>query len=84
METRHKPETTFGNVNADVIADKEPKFKPINFCSVIRNSPWADEQLNALCRKPRRSAINRSEMGNRAPSWCLGRIPRLPDCSENP
>ncbi|MDB6063894.1 MAG: phosphohydrolase [Pedosphaera sp.] len=38
---KHKPETTFGNVNADVLADKDPKFKPVNFCSVIRNSPWA-------------------------------------------
>lgn len=36
----HKPETTFGNVKADVIADKEPHFHRGNFCSVIRNSPW--------------------------------------------
>ena len=35
-----KPETTFGNVKADVLADKAPRFQPINFCSVIRNSPW--------------------------------------------
>lgn len=37
---RHKPETTFGNVKADVIADKEPDFKRGNFCSVIRESAW--------------------------------------------
>jgi hypothetical protein len=37
---RHKPETTFGNVKADVIADKEPHFHRGNFCHVIRNSPW--------------------------------------------
>jgi len=37
---RHKPETTFGNVKADVLADKDPGFHRINFCSVIRNSPW--------------------------------------------
>ncbi|WP_321945692.1 HD domain-containing protein [Paraburkholderia sp. J10-1] len=37
---KHKPETTFGNVKADVIADKEPHFHRGNFCSVIRNSPW--------------------------------------------
>ena len=37
---RHKPETTFGNVKADVLADKNPGFHRINFCSVIRNSPW--------------------------------------------
>jgi HD superfamily phosphodiesterase len=37
---RHKPETTFGNVKADVLADKDPKFQRINFCSVIRASQW--------------------------------------------
>ncbi|QSN64548.1 HD domain-containing protein [Caballeronia sp. M1242] len=37
---KHKPHTTFGNVKADVIADKEPRFRPGNFCSVIRHSAW--------------------------------------------
>ncbi|GGI53941.1 HD domain-containing protein [Oxalicibacterium solurbis] len=37
---RHKPDTTFGNVKADVIADKEPHFHAGNFCSIIRNSAW--------------------------------------------
>ena len=37
---KHKPETTFGNVKADVLADKDPKFQRMNFCSVIRDSPW--------------------------------------------
>jgi HD domain len=37
---KHKPETTFGNVKADVLADKDPGFRRGNFCSVIRNSPW--------------------------------------------
>ncbi len=37
---RHKPDTTFGNVKADVIADKEPHFQRGNFCSVIRASAW--------------------------------------------
>jgi HD domain len=36
-----KPETTFGNVKADVLADKDPKFVRGNFCSVIRNSGWS-------------------------------------------
>ena len=35
-----KPETTFGNVKADVLADKDSKFRRINFCSVIRGSQW--------------------------------------------
>src|SRR5277367_5398447 len=29
---RHKPTTTFGNVKADVLADKDPDFRPTNFC----------------------------------------------------
>jgi len=37
---KHKPETTFGNVKADVLADKDPKFQRINFCSIIRGSQW--------------------------------------------
>jgi HD superfamily phosphodiesterase len=37
---KHKPETTFGNVKADVLADKDPRFTRGNFCSVIRNSTW--------------------------------------------
>jgi hypothetical protein len=37
---RHKPETTFGNVKADVLADKDPRFQRTNFCSMIRDSQW--------------------------------------------
>jgi hypothetical protein len=37
---KHKPETTFGNVKADVLADKDPRFQRINFCDVIRGSQW--------------------------------------------
>jgi HD domain len=37
---KHKPETTFGNVKADVLADKDPSFQRINFCHVIRDSAW--------------------------------------------
>jgi HD domain len=37
---KRKPETTFGNVKADVLADKDPKFRRINFCDVIRGSEW--------------------------------------------
>ena len=35
-----KPDTTFGNVKADVLADKDPRFRRGNFCSVIRGSAW--------------------------------------------
>jgi len=37
---KHKPQTTFGNVKADVLADKEPHFHRTNFCAVIRESAW--------------------------------------------
>ncbi|WP_256814004.1 MULTISPECIES: HD domain-containing protein [unclassified Serratia (in: enterobacteria)] len=37
---KHKPQTTFGNVKADVIKDKEPDFTPFNFCNIIRQSRW--------------------------------------------
>ena len=39
---KHKPNTTFGNVKADVIADKEAHFHAGNFCSVIRCSAWRE------------------------------------------
>lgn len=32
-----KPDTTFGNVTADVIADKQTKCTRENFCSVMRS-----------------------------------------------
>lgn len=37
---KDKPQTTFGNVKADVIADKQPGFDKGNFCSIIRGSHW--------------------------------------------
>jgi len=38
----HKPETTFGTVNDDVLALLDPKFKRANFCSIILNSAWRE------------------------------------------
>jgi hypothetical protein len=37
---KRKPDTTFGNVKADVLADKDATFERGNFCSVIRGSAW--------------------------------------------
>lgn len=37
---KRKPATTFGNVKADVLADKDSTFERGNFCSVIRGSAW--------------------------------------------
>jgi hypothetical protein len=38
---KHRPNSTFGTVNDDVLALKDNRFQPINFCSVILNSNWA-------------------------------------------
>jgi hypothetical protein len=38
----HKPETTFGTVNDDVLALIDPKFQRTNFCSMILNSAWRE------------------------------------------
>jgi hypothetical protein len=37
---RHKPDTTFGNVKADVLELKDPHFHRANFCQVILDSAW--------------------------------------------
>jgi HD superfamily phosphodiesterase len=38
----HKPETAFGNVKADVLAEKLPGYERLNFCALIRASKFAD------------------------------------------
>lgn len=38
----HRPETTFGNVNADVLARFSPGFVPTDFVDVIENSAWPE------------------------------------------
>jgi HD superfamily phosphodiesterase len=37
---KFRPQTTFGTMNDDVIADKDPRFKREDFCAIIRGSPW--------------------------------------------
>jgi hypothetical protein len=37
---KDKPDSTFGTVNADVLAEKDPNFKRANFCAIIRGSAW--------------------------------------------
>lgn len=37
---KHRPQTTFGNVKADVLKDKDAGFTPFNFCRIIRQSKW--------------------------------------------
>jgi len=45
--------STFGTVNADVLALKDPSYKRLNFCSIILGSSWEDAQVGAnVCRNP--------------------------------
>lgn len=37
-----KPLTTFGSVKADVLALKDPKYRRMNFCSIILESKWPE------------------------------------------
>ena len=37
---KHRPDTTFGTVNDDVLALKDPTFKRTDFCSIILHSAW--------------------------------------------
>jgi hypothetical protein len=46
--TIHKPDTTFGNVKADVLALKDPNYKRVNFCSLILGSSWVDDRKVCL------------------------------------
>jgi hypothetical protein len=49
----HKPLTTFGTVNADVLALTDPDYTRLNFCSIIRGSQWNDSrQSAAACSNP--------------------------------
>jgi HD superfamily phosphodiesterase len=39
---KHRPATTFGTMNADVLRHFDPDFKPGNMVDAIRNSPWPE------------------------------------------
>ncbi len=39
---QHRPETTFGNVNADVLDAFCPGFQRTNFVDIIKNSDWSE------------------------------------------
>lgn len=39
---RHRPETTFGNVKADVLEHFAPGFERDDFVEIIRNNPWPE------------------------------------------
>jgi hypothetical protein len=37
---KHRPDSTFGTVNDDVLAYCDPSFKRADFCCIIQQSPW--------------------------------------------
>jgi hypothetical protein len=39
---KHRPDTTFGTVNADVLEHFVPGYRPIDFVDVIQNSAWPE------------------------------------------
>jgi hypothetical protein len=36
----HRPETTFGTVNADVLDRWDPDYRRLNFCGLVLGSEW--------------------------------------------
>ncbi len=39
---KHKPDTTYGTINADICAYMIPNFERKNFCDAIIHSPWKE------------------------------------------
>jgi hypothetical protein len=37
---KHKPQSVYATINADVLAEKDPDFQRVNVCWKIRHSPW--------------------------------------------
>lgn len=37
---KHRPDSTFGTFNDDVLAFKDPQFRRVDICSVILGSSW--------------------------------------------
>jgi HD domain len=39
---KHRPDTTYGTINADILAAKDPNFRRTDTCSRILHSRWPD------------------------------------------
>lgn len=37
---KHRPDSTFGRVDDDVLENRDPNFKRADFCSIILQSSW--------------------------------------------
>ncbi len=49
---KHRPDSTFGTVNDDVLALKDPGFRRMNFCSIILGNAWNDSYHACVCNDP--------------------------------
>ncbi len=70
--TIKKPLTTFGNVKADVLADKDPSYRRLNFCSSSAARPGRAERVGAwrggASRRNRRASCRLPNARGR-PDW---------------
>jgi hypothetical protein len=49
----HRPDSTFGTVNADVLGLKDANYRRLNFCGLILGSAWDDSRESVqACRNP--------------------------------
>jgi hypothetical protein len=39
---KHRPETTFGTVNADILDRCDPNYRRLNFCGLVLGCDWPD------------------------------------------
>jgi hypothetical protein len=39
---KHRPQSTFGTMNADILAHFDPDFVPANFADLILDNPWPE------------------------------------------
>lgn len=46
---KHRPDTTFGTFNDDVLAFKDPQFRRVDMCSVILTSSWNSRDASTGC-----------------------------------
>lgn len=42
---KHKPQTTYGSINADICAFMIPGYQRMDFCEAIRKSPWQKQRF---------------------------------------
>lgn len=50
---KHRPDSTFGTFNDDILACTEPGFRRADLCSLILHSPWAEQGAQAPARRRR-------------------------------